>query len=396
MISNLPNKNFLMPPEWHPHEACFIVYPHNTGVFRSLNSKCDLAREEVRNIARAICQKGNEHVFLLCNTQEEASELESDLQKEDDSNYNGEFKVIVDVCPSDDSWCRDTGPTFVHLKGSTELLGLDWDFNAYGGPDEGCYWPCDLDRKVAENMVNILRRRYAASSTPIIHHPIKQIVLEGGSFHTDGEGTILTTEECLLNPNRNPELSRGQIESILMEYLGAEKVIWLPHGVAFDDDTNGHIDNIATFSKPGEVVLSWTDDETDVNYPRFQAAESVLRKELDAKGRSFKIHKLYIPKPMFYSSEEVQTLHSSPEHESEAQAVDRHEGGRLAASYVNYYLANDAVILPQFGDSEYDQRAVDTMKMVFPDKNIVGVLSKEVLLGGGNIHCITQQVPKIA
>jgi Peptidylarginine deiminase and related enzymes len=297
-MSNLASKNFIMPPEWHPHEGCLIVYPHNTGVFRSLESNCDLARAEVRNIARAICQKGKEHVFLLCNTQEEASELESILQKEDEGTSRGEFRIMVDVCPSDDSWCRDTGPTFVHLKGSSELVGLDWDFNAYGGPDEGCYWPCELDRKVAENIVNILSRRYVTSSTLIIRHPVKQIVLEGGSFHTDGEGTILTTEECLLNPNRNPQLSRKQIESILMEYLGAEKVIWLPHGVAFDEDTNGHVDNIATFSKPGEVVLSWTDDETDVNYARFQAAESVLRKELDAKGRSFKIHKLYIPKPM--------------------------------------------------------------------------------------------------
>jgi agmatine deiminase len=298
MISKLLNAKFIMPAEWQPHEGCFLIYPHNTGVFRSQETKCDFARAEVRNIARAICQRGEENVFLMCNTKEEASELESILEKEDDGNYQGACKVVVDVCPSDDSWCRDTGPTFVYVKDSTELVGLDWDFNAYGGPDEGCYWPCELDRKVAQNMVDFLSRGYATSSMPIIHHPVKEIVLEGGSFHTDGEGTILTTEECLLNPNRNPQLSKDKIESILMEYLGAQKVIWLPHGVAYDDDTNGHVDNIATFARPGEVVLSWTDDESDVNYERFKAAESVLNKEVDAKGRSFKIHKLYIPKPM--------------------------------------------------------------------------------------------------
>eukprot|EP00979_Chaetoceros_neogracilis_P014459 scaffold4644_cov221-Chaetoceros_neogracile.AAC.2 len=386
------NNNLCMPAEWHPHEACLIIYPHNTGVFRSSEvSKCDFARAEVRNIARAICHHGEEHVFLFCNSQEEADELKDVLKTEGGGRGKaGDHNIIVEVCNSDDSWCRDTGPTFVFSKEKDHIVGIDWDFNAYGGPDEGCYWPCTLDRAVAGNMISVLSRHYEKSSMRIQHLEVKDLVLEGGSFHTDGEGTIITTEECLLNPNRNPHLSKEQIEAVLLIKLGAEKVIWLPDGLAFDDDTNGHVDNIAAFARPGEVVLSWTDDENDPNYKRFMNAEKVLQNEIDAKGRSIKIHKLYVPDPMFYSLTEINSLNSE---NNEAQ--DRNVGDRLAASYVNYYLANSAVILPQFGDEKFDKKAIETIQKVFPEKRIVGVYSREVLLGGGNIHCITQQFPRI-
>jgi agmatine deiminase len=290
----------VMPAEWQPHEACLILYPHNAGVFRSENSKCDLARAEFRNVARAICNYGKENVCIFCNTQDEADELRSLLQQEGDENTqskDGACRILVDVCKSDDSWCRDTGPTFVLSKQSKQLVGLDWDFNAYGGPEEGCYWPCDLDREVAGNMISALSRNYAPAMD-MIRLKVDDLVLEGGSFHTDGEGTILTTEECLLNPNRNPHLSRKQIETIITEKLGASKVIWLPHGIAFDEDTNGHVDNIATFARPGEVVLSWTDDVDDVNYKIFKAAEDVLLEQLDAKGRKIKVHKIHVPDPL--------------------------------------------------------------------------------------------------
>jgi len=151
-----------MPAEWQPHEACLIVYPHNTGVFRSETSKCDLARAEVRNIARAICNNGQENVFLFCNSEEEAEDLESLLKNEGDADGEGsdEHKIFVKVCNSDDSWCRDTGPSFVFSKETNQVVGIDWDFNAYGGPEEGCYWPCTLDREVAQNMMSILSTHY--------------------------------------------------------------------------------------------------------------------------------------------------------------------------------------------------------------------------------------------
>lgn len=310
-----------MPAEWHPHDACLILYPHNPGVFRSEGgNKCDVARAEVRNVARAIQTSGGEDVFLFCNSQEEAKILEDLLQKEDQGEERDKAKstgtsnrIIVKVCNSDDSWCRDTGPTFVFAKDIDEnkaeaaiaqfLVGIDWSFNAYGGPEEGCYWPCELDRKVAGSMISILdeyyRHEYEESEyVRIKHELVEDFILEGGSIHTDGEGTILTTEECLLNSNRNPHLSKSEITSILKKKLGATKVIWLPLGIACDDDTNGHVDNIATFARPGEVVLSWTDDESDVNYERFRMAEEALGKECDAKGRKIMVHKLHVPDPM--------------------------------------------------------------------------------------------------
>jgi len=294
-MSNADDEEFVMPAEWQPHEACLILYPHNTGVFRSEVSKCDLARAEVRNVARAI-QNGKENVFIFCNTQEEDDELRALISTEAAAEQSSsDYKIFVEVCMSDDSWCRDTGPTFVQTKVGNRLVGLDWDFNAYGGAEEGAYWPCEVDRKVAKNMIDGLSQHY---STAIGHVKVDDLVLEGGSFHTDGEGTILVTEETLLNKNRNPHLSKEQIESLILEKLGASKMIWLPHGIAFDHDTNGHIDNIATFARPGEVVLSWTDDVDDVNYARFKAAEDVLLEQVDAKGRPFKVHKLYVPDPM--------------------------------------------------------------------------------------------------
>lgn len=276
------------------------------------------------------------------------------------------------------------------------MVGLDWNFNSYGGPEEGCYWPCDNDQKVAENMIISLCSHYINQQKGLFKSGIFResvnIILEGGSFHTDGEGTILTTKECLLNPNRNPNLSQKQIEEILCNYLGGTKVIWLPYGICNDDDTNGHIDNIATFAKPGEVILSWTDDVNDDNYLRCKSAEEVLLHERDAKSRNIAVYKLHLPRALHYTSEEVHTLGHVND---SVDAQGREIGNRLAGSYVNYYLANDAVILPQFGDEIFDKQAEETMKTIFPSKKIVCVYSREILLGGGNIHCITQQFPSL-
>jgi agmatine deiminase len=424
-----------MPAEWEHHRACIILYPHNTGVFRSNSSsdcddkcaKCGPARLEVRNVARAIRDFGKEDVFLFCNTAEEAKDLSMILKEEEQEKSANEQRVVegkekegtseihsnqifVKICKSDDSWCRDTGPTFVrkaktdHSDTSNNIIGLDWNFNAYGGPDEGCYWPCSNDQKVAENIIHVLSEHYNnETSTSITEKNGNNtftsekvdLILEGGSFHTDGEGTILTTEECLLNQNRNPNMTQKQIEQILLRYLGGSKVIWLPFGIYNDEDTNGHVDNIATFSKPGEIVLSWTDNINDANYERCKAAETVLLNETDAQGRKITIQKLHLPRPLHYTSEEVQTLSDGGGGDESVQvdSCERESGERLAASYVNYYLANDAIILPQFGDTLFDKRAEETIKSIFPSKKIICIYSREILLGGGNIHCITQQLP---
>jgi agmatine deiminase len=242
------------------------------------------------------------------------------------------------------------------------------------------------------------------------------IILEGGSIHTDGEGTLLTTEECLCNPNRNPQLQRHQIEQILQLCLHIEKVIWLPTGLDADDDTNGHIDNFCCFVRPGHVVLAWTDDDVhDVeNYQRCRQAEQVLVSAKDAKGRSFTITKLYLPSPpLRYTEEEALSLAIKSTEEEQGGPNDRtvhtdddkktkyimirEPNEKMAASYVNFYIANEAVLVPQFGKDAVitDRQACETLQGVFPDRKVVGVPSREILLGGGNIHCQTQQVPAL-
>ena len=215
----------------------------------------------------------------------------------------------------------------------------------------------------------------------------RDFVLEGGSIHSDGEGTILTTEACLLSAGRNPQMSKAEIEQKLLEMLGAEKVIWLPSGI-YQDETNEHVDNICAFTKPGEVVLAWTDDPQDPQYELSAACLRVLEQETDAKGRSIRVHKLPIPsKPVCMTAKECAGIGLW-----DGQPT-RTPGERLAASYVNFYVANGGILLPQFGDP-MDVVAQKTLQALFPTREIVPIAAREILIGGGNIHCITQQIPK--
>lgn len=363
------------PAEWTRHTACLILYPHNPFVFRS---KCQPAREQVKRVAQAIAIQGNEPVILACHTKEDAESLRMELSDEN---------ITTLVCPSNDTWARDTAPTFIREK--ADVVGLDWEFNAYGGPADGCYWPCDLDQAIASTLCRQLSNQYSVA----IESRKVSLVLEGGSIHTDGEGTVLTTAECLLHTNRNPTLGQPEIERLVLEALGCAKMIWLPLGLAADEDTNGHVDNLACFSRPGHVVLSWTDDKggDPDNYERCRAAYKVLESQMDAQGRKLTVHKLILPPPMYYTEEEVQTLARDAN-----GAAERVVGERLAASYINFYIANDAVIVPQFGVEPSDAQALETLQPLFPNRAIVGVPSREILLGGGNIHCITQQLPELA
>jgi agmatine deiminase len=276
---------------------------------------------------------------------------------------------------TNDAWMRDVGPTFV-ANAAGEVRGVDWIFNAWGGLGGGLYFPWDQDDLVARKVLEIEGRdRYRAP-----------FVLEGGSIHVDGEGTLLTTEECLLDPNRNPHLDKGQIEILLHEYLGVTSVIWLGQGVV-EDETNGHIDNLCCFVRPGEVALTWTEDRRDPQYKICQDAHARLKSARDAKVRKLKIHKLIQPGPLYRTTQE-------------SQGVDLLEGGkaraskeRLAASYVNFYIANSTVVMPLL-DPKRDRLASNALKRMFPERRVIGVQAREILLGGGNIHCITQQVPR--
>jgi agmatine deiminase len=349
---------FRMPAEFEPHSGCWMAWPERPDNWR-LGAKP--AQRAFAAVATAIA--ASEPVTMGV----------SDVQFEHCRALLPPAVRVVELS-TDDAWLRDTGPTFV-LDGGGGRRGVDWLFNAWGGLEGGLYFPWDRDDRVAAKVLEAEGAdRYRAP-----------IVLEGGAIHVDGEGTVMTTEECLLNPNRNPEMSREEIEEVLRAYLGAEKVIWLGRGV-FNDETDGHVDNIACFARPGVVLLTWADDENDPQHEISRDARERLEAATDASGRSLEVVTLPSPGPLTTSREE-------------AAGVDRAEGtaprsagDRLAGSYVNFYLGNSRVVMPLL-DERYDDEAIEVLRGCFPDREVVGVEAREVLLGGGNIHCITQQVP---
>ena len=210
-------------------------------------------------------------------------------------------------------------------------------------------------------------------------------VLEGGAIHSDGDGTLLATEECLLNANRNPSRSRVEIERLLRSYTGCERIVWLGLGVV-NDETDGHVDNLCCFTRPGVVALTWTDDTHDPQYERSLDARRRLEAASDARGRSFDVHLLHQPAPLTVTAEEAAGVRGAVGTQS------RNVGDRLAASYVNFYPANDRVVVPLL-DPGFDAAALSVVGELFPDRRVVGIPAREILLGGGNIHCITQPRP---
>lgn len=197
----------------------------------------------------------------------------------------------------------------------------------------------------------------------------------------------MTTKSCLLSSGRNPGLTQAEIEEKLKQYLNVEKVLWLPHGI-YQDETNEHIDNICAFTAPGEVVLAWTEDPNDSQYAMSKADYDYLLSERDAKGRKLKIHKLLLPKPVRIREEECNGLLSLDGEPT------RTPGERLAASYVNFYISNRAIIMPIFHDPA-DEQAKKVLQGLFPTREIIPVYARDILIGGGNIHCITQQIPAV-
>jgi agmatine deiminase len=249
-------------------------------------------------------------------------------------------------------------------------------FNAWGGLQGGLYFPWDRDDAVAQKVLEIEGRdRYRAP-----------FVLEGGAIHVDGQGTLITTEECLLNPNRNPGLSRAEIERLLRRYLNVEVVIWLGKGVHLDE-TDGHVDNLCAFVRPGQVVLTWTDDRRDPQYEISHDAYERLKDARDARGRRLEVHKLAQPGPLVMTKSEAEGVDAADD------AQPRRAGGRLAGSYVNFYIGSRRVAVPLL-DAKRDGAALRKLERLFPGREVVGVPGREILLGGGNIHCITQQVPR--
>lgn len=357
---------FRMPAEWEPHSQTWLGWPERPDNWRDngVHGQSIFAK-----VASAISEF--EPVTVCASASQWAN-------ARDQLPHN----VRVVEMSMNDSWFRDSGPTFVVNEGQSHskhnIAGIDWNFNSWGGVDDGCYIDWSHDLLVARKILSMER-------VPRFPH---SMILEGGSIHVDGEGTCLTTEECLLNKNRNPHLTKKQIEDELKAYLGVKKIIWLPRGLFGDDDTNGHIDNMCCFVKPGVVLLSWTNDETDPHYERALEAFTVLSNSTDACDRKFEIIKLHVPGPLYMTDEEAAGFAQVGE------AKPRLPGTRLAASYVNFYIVNGGIIAPQFGDPKWDDEAVRVLSRAFPDRQVVKIEgAREIVLGGGNIHCITQQQP---
>lgn len=354
-----------MPGEFEKHDGCIMIFPVRPGSWVNGGREAQAVFCEIADAIAA-----DETVYMLADC-EHAKEAERMLSQK--TNHRNMRVLVIE---SDDAWARDVGPTFVQDE-TGKVKGISWTFNAWGGTYDGLYAHWDRDDRLAAEFCR--RTGYDwVDAAPF--------VLEGGSVHTDGEGTILTTAACLLSKGRNPSMTQMEIEQTLCYYLGGEKVIWLPHGI-YGDETNEHIDNMCAFIRPGVVALAWTEDRTDPQYAFSKQAYDILSHETDARGRSFRIVKLPIPKrAVCVTQQELEGL-------SFEEGEDRREvGERLAASYVNFYIANHSVIVPQFGD-ENDAVAVRLLGEAFPERKIVPVMAKSILVGGGNIHCITQQIP---
>ncbi|OON37126.1 agmatine deiminase [Izhakiella australiensis] len=357
-INSTPRRDgFRMPGEHEPHQEILMVWPERCDNWRN---GAKPAQKTFVEVAKAIAQTTPVTMVVSAAQFGHARELLPE-------------NIRLLEMSSNDAWMRDIGPTFV-INDDGERRGVDWHFNAWGGLTDGLYFPWDQDDRVAQKVCEV--GRFDSYRAPI--------VLEGGSIHSDGEGTLFVTEECLLHPSRNPHMNRDAIEAVLCEYLAVDKVIWIPNGL-FNDETNGHVDNLIHIVRPGEVVLTWCDNPSDPQHDISRKALDFLASQSDAKGRKIKVHKIPLPGPLYISQEEADGIDVS-------EGMQRESGERLAASYANYLITNEQIVYPLL-DAKFDADVAAMLKDLYPGYLITGVPAREILLGGGNIHCITQQIP---
>ncbi|MBI2191760.1 MAG: agmatine deiminase family protein [Planctomycetes bacterium] len=335
---------YRLPAEWARHEATWLSWPHNAETWPG---KLGEAAQVWVDIIRALSP--GEKVHLLV---DDAGEEKSVRRRLD--TLPSKANVLFHHIPTNDAWMRDSGPLFICRPSRTRPVAVThWGYNAWGGK-----WPpFDRDQQIPGRVAEAL-------GLPVFR---PGMILEGGSIDTNGNGVLLTTEACLLNPNRNPGLSRVEIEQRLRDYLAVRHVLWLYAGVA-GDDTDGHIDNLARFVAPDTIVALVEEDPRDENYQPLHENWERLRRMKGPDGRPFRL----IPLP-------------TPGHVL-------HEGRRLPASYANFYIGNRAVLLPVYGHPN-DARALEVLQGLFPDRALVGIPCRDLVIGLGGIHCITQQQP---
>ena len=376
---------FHMPAEFEPQDRVWMGWPHRTDTW-AFGAKP--AQRQYAAIARAIAEFTP--VVMCVN---EADYANCKKVFEDDEN------VLVLEMTTDDAWFRDTGATFV-VNDKGEKRANNWHFNAYGGLVDGLYFPWRSDDEIALKMAE-----FAGCRT---YRP-DDMILEGGSITVDCEGTLVVTDQCLLSPGRTcsavmadeddegtiwpkyarkfepwSEELRAYMTEHLKDYLGVEKVIWVKEGID-PEETNGHIDDVATFIAPGVMACIWSDDPDYPFYRQCHEAYETLSNATDAKGRKLKVHKLCL-------TQQPCLLQGAATIDAVEGTIPREDGEVAIASYMNFLIVNGGVILPQYGDAN-DALAVQQVQAMFPDRRVVGVQTREVAFGGGNIHCITQQQP---
>jgi agmatine deiminase len=335
-----------MPAEWAPHRGTWLSWPHKEA---SWPGKFAPVPAIFADIVHELSPGEEVHINVA------GPETEEDVRHFLVHRGVPLNNVYFHHNPTNDAWCRDHGPIFVQRdtpRGAQQAI-IDWGFNAWGNK----YPPFDLD--------DVVPTRIATEFGLPVFHP--GIVMEGGSIDVNGLGTLLTTEACLLHPNRNPQLSRGEIETCLRDYLGVGNILWLGDGIE-GDDTDGHVDDLARFTDPRTVVTVVEDDPADSNYQPLQENLARLRAMRDQDGEPLRVVTLPMPKRL------------------------EHEGQRLPASYANFYVANDVVLLPTY-DPARDGEALDTLQRLFPTRRVVGIDCTDLVWGLGAFHCVTQQWP---
>lgn len=337
---------YRVPAEWEPHAATWLSWPHKED---SWPGKFAAIPEVFARIARLLCASETVHINV---TDEQMESQVRGLLRRRGTDLD---RVRLHRIPTDDAWCRDYGPIFLvrdHGR-RRELAAVDWRFNSWGNK----YPPYDLDDSVPSRIAEIL-------GIPCFH---PEIVMEGGSLDFSGTGMVLTTESCLLNPNRNPHLNKEEIEEYLRAYLGVERILWLGQGIA-GDDTDGHVDDLARFVDPETIVTVCEEDPADENHKVL--ADNLRRLEAmrDRRGRPFRIVRLPMPPPLY------------------------EQGQRLPCSYANFYIANTVVLVPVF-DCPADAAVLAVLATLFPGRRVVGVDCRDLVWGLGALHCVTQQQP---
>jgi agmatine deiminase len=335
---------YCMPAEWEPHAATWLSWPRREGI--SFPESFDRVLPALRGLVEALIE--SEQVCInVCNGahEAEARSVLRGLPME---------RITFYRVPTNEPWCRDHGPIFLTRDRDPTLAVVDWDYNAWGNK----YPPFDLDEVAPTRIAQIL-------NLPVFY---PRMIFEGGAIDVNGAGALLTTESCLLNPNRNPSLSREEIEQRLRDFLGVHQILWLGDGIA-GDDTDGHIDDLTRFISEWTVAAVVEDDGDDENYKPLQENLARLR-EMKIGGRAIEIILLPMPKK-----------------------IER-EGLRLPASYANFYVANTCVLVPTFADPN-DEAALSILRTLFPARRIIGIDSRELIWGLGTFHCLTQQQPAL-